>query len=82
MGIHSSVTVDTALTSRQSVILNQTAVMAQRRGIRHVLNTTGIVLASVIKQCQYLVLNQNDCQPKILGGLGIYDSRIASEIVS
>lgn len=47
--IHSGVPVDTALTSRQNVILNQTAAMAQRRVILHVLNTTGIVLASVIK---------------------------------
>ena len=59
VGIHLSVAVDTALTSRQSVISNQTAVMAQRRVVLHVLNTTGIVLASVVRLYQHLVTSQN-----------------------
>ena len=61
VGIHSSVAVDTALTSRQSVISNQTAAMAQRRVILHVLNTTGIVLAFVIRLYQHF-----SCKSKLI----------------
>lgn len=47
-GIHSSVTVDTALAHQRSVILNQTAVMAQKRGILPVVNTTGILIVKIV----------------------------------
>ena len=66
MEIHSGVAVDTALISRQSVISNQTAAMAQRREILHVLNTTGIVLASVILKAVLLLLQiKTDCPTKL-----------------
>ena len=44
-GIHSSVTADTALANQLSVTLNRTAVMAQKRGMLPVVNTTGIVMS-------------------------------------
>ena len=64
VGIHTSVAVDTALIRRQSVISNQTAVMAQRRVMLHVLNTTGIILVSVIRLYQHSVANQTGYPPK------------------
>lgn len=41
--INSPVTVDTALICQGSVTLNLTAAMAQKRGMLHVVNTTGIL---------------------------------------
>ena len=46
------------------MISNQTAVMAQRRVMLHVLNTTGIILASVIRLYQHSVANQTGYPPK------------------